>query len=150
MLKVLPYTTSMERFASGISLILEYQGEERMVVIDTSQPMGKFVLLSLKKHSTIFEVEPYSGCLIWAEKQNVGDNREADEYYVYELFNLKVIENDHFQGIIQDVVEGPAYDYLQIKKDEREFVLPFIRAFIKEVNLKAGYIMVSCPEGFWE
>jgi len=112
--------------------------------------MDRFVLLWFKGYTSITDVEPFTGCLIWAEKPSDLRYRKPDDYFVHELFHLQIMENNQNRGIVSDVIMGPAYDYLQIKKDEKEYLLPFIRIFVKEINLLEGYLIVSCPDGFWE
>ncbi|QPM66889.1 Ribosome maturation factor RimM [Atribacter laminatus] len=112
--------------------------------------MGRFVLLWLIDLSTKEEVEWLSGQLIWREKTKVTRPDNPDTYLVYQLIDLKIMENGQFCGIVSDVVEGSAYDYLQVNRENREFLIPFIRVYVKHIDLQGGYITVECPVGFWE
>jgi 16S rRNA processing protein RimM len=112
--------------------------------------MGRFVLLWLRDLSTKAEVESLSGQLIWREKSQVSVTDTPDSYFVYQLIDSKIMENGQFLGVVSDVVEGPVYDYLQVNRDNREFLIPFIRVYIKHIDLQGGYITVDCPKGFWE
>lgn len=131
-------------------MFVEDQDQYRTLVVKDFQPMGRFVLLWLRDLSTKAEVESLSGQLIWREKPQVSVTDTPDSYFVYQLIDLKIMENGQSLGVVSDVIEGPAYDYLQVNRDNREFLIPFIRVYIKHVDLQGGYITVDCPKGFWE
>lgn len=150
-LKVLPFGKTLDSFSPGMTLFVEEEKDQyRALVVENFQTMGRFVLLGLKDLNTKTEVETLSGQLIWREKPQVNMTGTPDSYFVYQLIHLKIMENDQCLGVVSDVIEGPAYDYLQVFRDNREFLLPFIRVYIKNVNLQEGLITVECPQGFWE
>nr|WP_281388054.1 ribosome maturation factor RimM [Atribacter laminatus] len=149
-LKALPFGETLDSFSPGKTLFIEDKDQYRALVVKNFQPMGRFVLLWLIDLSTKEEVEWLSGQLIWREKTKVTRPDNPDTYLVYQLIDLKIMENGQFCGIVSDVVEGSAYDYLQVNRENREFLIPFIRVYVKHIDLQGGYITVECPVGFWE
>jgi len=149
-LKAISFGETLESFSPGNILFIEEKDQYRSLVVKDFHPMGRLVLLWFEELNTKNEVEPLVGRSIWKVKPEVLKTDKPGTYFVYQLINLKVIENNQCLGIVSDIIEGPAYDYLQIIRDNREFLLPFIRIFVKNINLLDGFITVECPEGFWQ
>jgi len=149
-LKILPFSEWINEVLPGDSLFVEDQSEYHHFFVEDIQPLGRFVLLRLQGYTTKSDVEPLVGRFIWKNKSNIDRDRKPGTYFTYELINLLVKEKNQDRGVVREVIEGPAYDYLQIQKDEKEYLLPFLRVFIQEINLQEGYITVDCPKGFWE
>lgn len=150
-LKILPYGETLDSFSPGMTLFIEEEKDQyRALVVKNFQTMGRFVLLWFEGLNSKAEVETLAGQLIWREKPTGRMTNTPDCYFVYQLIDLKVIENDQYLGVVSDVIEGPTYDYLQVFRDNREFLIPFIKVFIKNIDLQGGSITVECPKGFWE
>lgn len=75
---------------------------------------------------------------------------EEGEFYLNDLLGLKVVaENDEaFKGVVKDFYENGAQTVLCIKKEGAfEMIeLPFVDAFIKDVDLEAGVIVANIPQ----
>lgn len=66
---------------------------------------------------------------------------EPDAYYVFQLLGLAVEEDQgRFLGRVQDVVDYPAHDVLEL---DSGISLPFVGACVREVDLEGGRIVVS-------
>lgn len=130
--------------------IEEEKDQYRALVVKNSQTMGRFVLLWFKDLNSKAEVETLTGQLIWKERPKGKMVNTPDGYFVYQLIDLRIMENDQCLGVVSDVIEGPVYDYLQVFRNNKEFLLPFIRVYVKNIDLQAGSITVECPKGFWE
>jgi len=37
-----------------------------------------------------------------------------------------------------------------VRKEEKEYYLPFIRVYVRKVDKEKGVIEVECPGGFWD
>ena len=46
-----------------------------------------------------------------------------------------------------NVLHGPAGDYLQVRVDGRERLIPFVAAIVPEVDLAARTVRIDPPEG---
>lgn len=78
---------------------------------------------------------------------------EEDEYHIQQLIGLKVFHisdknNDHLIGEVSGVITGVAQDLLEITQpDNREFLIPFVKALVPTVDIKAGKILIDPPGG---
>lgn len=87
------------------------------------------------------------------------DTLEADdEFYDHELEGLRVLLGDGHEeiGSVGEVLHTPAGEVLSIATDEqgphsgREILVPFIEQFVPTVDLDAGSVVISPPDGLIE
>ncbi|MGQ0466644.1 MAG: ribosome maturation factor RimM [Sporichthyaceae bacterium] len=74
---------------------------------------------------------------------------DADEYYDHQLVGLAVhTVGGAVVGIVQQVLHLPSQDLLAIRGPEgAEVLVPFVTAFVPEVDLAAGVIRIDPPPG---
>ncbi len=75
---------------------------------------------------------------------------EPDAWYDHQLIGLKVIRDGALIGQVIRVDHLPAQDCLAIKIEAGEVLLPFIKAFVPTVDVKAGEVVVTPPGGLFE
>lgn len=70
-------------------------------------------------------------------------------YHFYELEQCDVYDqDDHFLGKVNKVEEYPAQATLKVKtKEGKLFQVPFVKAFIKKVDIKNKKITINLIEG---
>jgi 16S rRNA processing protein RimM len=76
---------------------------------------------------------------------------EPEAWYQQQLVGLKVIREGVQVGTVLRVEDYPAQDMLIIKTtDDREVMVPFVKAIVPEVNIQEQYISVTPPAGLFE
>jgi 16S rRNA processing protein RimM len=75
---------------------------------------------------------------------------EPDAWYDHQLAGLKVFREGREIGTLVRVEHLPAQDLLVIQSDRKELLLPFIKAFVPVVDVKAGKIEITPPGGLFE
>jgi 16S rRNA processing protein RimM len=75
---------------------------------------------------------------------------EPDAWFDHQLVGLKVYRAGSQIGEIARVDHLPAQDLLAIKVDDREVLLPFVKAFVPKVDVQAGLIEITPPGGLFE
>ena len=69
-----------------------------------------------------------------------------DEYYWVDLVGCEVADGEGRPlGVVAGVTEGPAHDWLVIRRGDGEELLPLIEAFIRRVDLAGRRITASSP-----
>jgi 16S rRNA processing protein RimM len=73
-------------------------------------------------------------------------------YFVHEIVGLRVVDQEGTVcGIVREVHRIPPHDlYAVAKPGGGEFLLPAVRAFIREVDTAAGVLRVNLIEGLAE
>ncbi len=76
------------------------------------------------------------------------DTLPKDTYYIADLIGLAVIADGETLGSITDVFQyGGADLYAISRENKKDLLLPATKETILEVNLEAGYVRVSIPDG---
>jgi 16S rRNA processing protein RimM len=75
---------------------------------------------------------------------------EPDAWFDHQLVGLKVFRHGAQIGELARVDHLPAQDLLAIRVDDREVLLPFVKAFVPKVDVEAGLIEITPPGGLFE
>ena len=77
--------------------------------------------------------------------------RDPDEFFFYELEGCLVIDAREGElGRVATVREDGGGLLLEVKNEERTLLVPFVRAFLREVDLQRRRIETELPEGLVE
>ena len=75
---------------------------------------------------------------------------EPEAWYDHQLVGLKVYRDELEIGEIARVDHLPAQDLLAIKTEFGEVLLPFVKAFVPEVDVPTGKVTITPPGGLFE
>lgn len=75
---------------------------------------------------------------------------EPEAWYDHQLVGLKVHRDGSDIGEIVRVDHLPAQDLLVIRTESGEVLLPFVKAFVPEVDVQAGKVTITPPGGLFE
>ena len=75
---------------------------------------------------------------------------EEDAWYDHQLTGLNVVRDGVVIGQVIRVEHLPAQDRLVVKFEDREVFVPFVKAIVPEVNITAGTVTVTPPNGLFE
>lgn len=72
-----------------------------------------------------------------------------DGYYFYsDLVGCKIVDkNENNLGIVRKIEEFPAHITLRVSHNGKEYFVPFIPEFIKDVNIENKIIIIETIEG---
>jgi 16S rRNA processing protein RimM len=82
------------------------------------------------------EAENYKGIKLFCAKSDLPELHEEDSYYIYELINLPILDNQQNQiGIVENVANYGAGDIICMRTNEdEEYLLPFSKEFFPIVT----------------
>lgn len=148
-LKIYPDTDFIdERFATGNKIYIEYGNNYEELEIKNYRIHKGMVLLSFKGLEDINQVEKYKKCNVFFDKYLIHNLKEG-EYYFFQLEELEVYNQDNeYLGIVKKVESGAKHNNLRIVMENRKnFLVPFIPVFIKDVDLLNKKIIINQMEG---
>ncbi|HXT22892.1 MAG TPA: ribosome maturation factor RimM [Thermoanaerobaculia bacterium] len=160
-LAVDPLTDVPDRFASGAALILTAPGAApRSVVIAKSRPLSSRhkdrLLVSLQGIDDRTAAEALRGAVLEVEAAAVPPAPEGSWYH-FDLVGCRCTDRRAGElGEVVEVVEGGGGDLLRVvapgKEGEpgRELLLPFVDAYLAEVDVAGRRILWDLPEGLIE
>jgi 16S rRNA processing protein RimM len=116
--------------------------------VRTAQPKGGFAVFSLGGIDTPEVAKEWSGASVSVLREELPPPEEG-EYYVMDLIGCEVVDAAGIRvGEIVGVEEGPAHDWLAIRREDGETLLPMVSEFIREVDVAERRIVVAPPEGW--
>lgn len=90
--------------------------------------------------------------ILWIDQDAVAPVVEDDAWYDHQLVGLDVVRDGEVVGRVTRVDHFPAQDLLgvQLAADDREVLVPFVKAIVPEVDMSAGRLVVTPPAGLFE
>ena len=150
-LKVKSYTDFNEvRFSKDQTLYIKFHNAYQEVCVHSYREHKGHVLVAFKDLLDINKVEKYIGCEIYVSEDDLHELDEG-EYYFRDLVGCKVQLHGEIIGEVTEVMDYPANEVLRIQMKDKEILLPFVEAFVLDVDLDEELITIDVIEGMlWE
>ncbi|MDR0851791.1 MAG: ribosome maturation factor RimM [Clostridiales Family XIII bacterium] len=131
--------------------------ELRCFRIESLRYTGKTPILKLEGVEDRNAAEALVGVDAYVTSEHLAPLDE-DSYYVRDLIGMCVADADgHVLGTVKDIIDNPAHDILLVATSgdltaqddtkQSEFLLPFVDAFILNIDTGKGVIIAAIPEG---
>ncbi len=147
--KIRPETDDIKSYyAVGDVLQLELKNETHEYTIETVRMHQKSLLIKFKELKDRTAVEPLHGATIFVMREKLED-LEDDEFYFIDLEGCTVFEDDKELGVVSEVLDMPAHPVLRVKTKEDDILVPFVKAFVKDVNIDEKKIVIKHMEGLY-
>lgn len=102
------------------------------------------------------EAEGLRGCKLLVRESDRPQELGEDEYHIMDLVGLKVFlqESGELVGTVVDLMSA-GHDLLEVKphssnKREKTILIPFVREIVPVVDLEAGKVEITPPDGLLE
>lgn len=152
-LKVWSFAQSIDTFEKGKQIRLKSEEEEKgkEYTILTASARKKGVMISLKHVDNVDLAEQLIGKQILISKEQLPEIEE-NAWYWQDLYGLTVIDITLGKlGTIESIFPTNANDILVVTNKEgpekSEILIPMHEHFIESVDLDAGIITTTLPEG---
>ena len=138
------------------------QPEDRFYVgsVLTTEPtsFGPLTIKSVRDHNGTLllgfegiedrnQIEKLKNVLLLSDV-DIHKGSNEDDFHVQELLGCLVRTDDGVDlGPVVDVINLPGQDVLAINYQDREVLIPFVRAIVPDVDVNAKKIRVILPEG---
>jgi len=88
--------------------------------------------------------------ILWVEHDPAEAPAEKDAWFDHQLVGMSVVRDGAQVGVVVRVEHFPAQDLLVIDRDGTEVLVPFVQAFVPEVDVEKGVITITPPGGLLE
>ena len=88
--------------------------------------------------------------ILWVNQDVAEIPDEDDAWFDHQLVGLAVIRDGEKVGVVSRVDHLPAQDLLLVTTDTGEVLVPFVKAIVPSVDIKAGTLTVTPPPGLFE
>lgn len=135
----------MDRYQVKKPLMHSLNGNQTTLTIETVRYHQNHVLLKFKGFEDLTAVEP----LVLGDLLVSTDTiKQDDTLYFYQLEGCQVMdESGNSKGTVSEVFDGGKHPILRVKTFGKDVLIPFVPAFIKEVNKEDHIITVHWMEG---
>ena len=96
------------------------------------------------------QAESLVKAILWVEDDSDSAPAEDNAWFDHQLVGLQVRRDGKQIGTLVRVDHLPAQDLLAVETPQGEVLLPFVTAFVPEVNTEDGYIAITPPGGLFE
>jgi 16S rRNA processing protein RimM len=142
-IKIFPLLDSFEALNSIDTITINDQDFH----LESFRPAKQFLIFKLKEIRDRNSAEALSGYVL----ADIKDDLEADEFFIQDLFKLRVLnEQGQELGSVENVGEG-AQIKIFVKLNEtlqkrNSLIIPFVQQFIDEINIEEGFIKIKESE----
>lgn len=124
-------------------------GEPRRLRLRRARRHGRAWLLSLDGFDDPERARSLRGRAVAVREVDLAPRGES-EYYYYQLVGLEVRDEEgRVRGRVREVLPSPGNDVLAVEADGREHLVPLVEAFVREVDIAAGRIVIRAVEGLF-
>ena len=88
--------------------------------------------------------------ILWIDQDLDEASDEEDAWFDHQLVGLTVLRDGAAVGTITQIDHFPAQDLLTVKTATGDVLVPFVKAIVASVDIKAGTMTVTPPLGLFE
>ncbi|KPG85763.1 hypothetical protein AEQ27_04810 [Frigoribacterium sp. RIT-PI-h] len=88
--------------------------------------------------------------ILWVDQDTDELPHEDDAWYDHQLVGLRVERDGVVVGTVARVDHLPAQDLLAVDTASGEVLVPFVSALVPKVDVEAGVVVVTPPQGLFE
>lgn len=147
-LRVTVYSGDFKTILTLTSLMLKgTDGNMKSLQLSSAAVHGKKVIIGFSGYDNIDQALPLVGHELYAYREQMPALEEG-EYYWCDLLGLRVeTDRGEFLGNLADIIATGSNDVYVVKEGEREYLIPALEDVVVDIDLDAGIMKVSPPEG---
>jgi 16S rRNA processing protein RimM len=149
--KILPFAENAERFASLKSVWIgldEKTAEQIDILAVRIDP--KFVIVSFDNIKTADEADRLRNSFLFIPKEEEV-KPSSGSYFVDDIIGCEIFDENKVKvGIVKDVLSLPANDLWVVKDNEKEILIPAVKAVVRQIDVKNKCIIINSIEGLLE
>lgn len=104
-----------------------------------------FEMICMDGYTNINEVLKYKGENVYILKSDL--KLDKDEYLDSDLIGLNVFIDDKNIGIVKRIDKYPAHDIIVIKGTEKEYMVPYVKEFVRNIDIDNKKIFINSIKG---
>lgn len=148
-LRVQPWCDSAEFLASFSTLYLD--GGAAPVRVVSARVQKQHVLMVLEGVDAVEKADALRDRVLYLDRDDA--RLPAGRYFMQDLLGLDVYDADTFiyYGSLTEVLRTGANDVYQItSQDHKNYLIPAVPAFIREIDLEKGKMLIQPVKGIFD
>ncbi len=128
-------------FKKGFNLYIGNDKEKK--TINTYRVHKNYDMVTFLDINDINDVIDYKGLNVYIAREELKIDGILDE----DIINMKAISKKKEIGIVTEILKSKAHDILVIKKEDKKYLVPYIKEFIDKIDLNNKKIYIKEIEG---
>ena len=134
----------LEKLQKGVVRLRD--GRQVAVTVSATRHHADSFLMRFSGYDSKEKAAALSGAVLLIDRSDAPVLEEG-EYYIADLYGLKLTAGDVTIGTITAVADGAQADYLVIKKDDgKEVLIPNMAPFVSKPDFTKGCVELLMPE----
>lgn len=135
------------RFTKGASVYMEVQDTTLELVVKSVRFNKDMLIVLFEGYDHINDIECYKGSTLFIYEDQL-QALEEDEAYFFEMMDSEVYDmEEHYVGRVVELIETGANVVLRVKREDKQTLIPFVKAFVKEFDKEQKIMHVEVMEG---
>ncbi|MFN2524129.1 MAG: ribosome maturation factor RimM [Mycobacteriales bacterium] len=135
------------RFAVGSVLLTDPTERGPLTIASTREQNGR-LMIGFEGVQDRSEAEQLRNTLLQVDAADLPESDDPDEFHDQQLIGLGAdLVNGERLGEVTDVLHLPHGDVLVVRRSAGEVLVPFVKAIVPDVDVRAGRLVVDPPEG---
>lgn len=110
-------------------------------------PFREHYRISFEGHERVESITAFAGAEVMIDEDERVDPGDENFFY-YDLIGLDFYDKGKLLGKVEAIVDYGSGDLFRIRSGKSELLIPFVRDFIKEIDISGGRINADLIEGF--
>ena len=147
------FSKGQEDFILGLDLVyIKKDNEYIPKTVESVRIHKNFALFKFEGIDSINDLMDYKGSILFVQENYIRENLEEDEFLIDELVGMNVLDSEGKKlGFVVGVSNNGANDLLSVKTNSKKIsLIPFLKAFILNVDIKAKTITINNMAGLLE
>lgn len=139
-----------ERFQPGAKLYVKPAGKTQALTVKTHRRHKNFNLLSFTELPDLTAVEPLKGQMLYVAGEDQHQLAADEGFYYRDIIGLKIVDQTTGAdlGTVKEILSPGANDvWVVARPGKKDWLLPYIKQVVLDVNLAAKKAIVDLPEG---
>ena len=116
---------------------------KELLTIDTYRKHKEYDMVKFYEVEDINDAIAYKGDKVYINRDDV----KIKGYFNEDLIGLSVYENDKFIGNVETIIKNNTQELFVIKNNDKKHLIPNVKEFVKNIDLKNQKIEVNLIEG---
>ena len=133
----------LKKLKSAVALLPD--GKEKLLSVLQVRSQGDLFLMKFSGYETPESARMLSGSVLKVRREDARKLRKG-EYYIADLYGLRVMHGGEECGIVKDVSEGAQAMLLQVERNGRIYIVPNLPVFVSKPDFRSGTIELLMGE----
>jgi len=142
--KVISFSGEYKHLLGLQSVTIRLKGRDKDYQVEEVKPFGNEILMKLVGIDSPETARTLATAEIYVS-QNLAAPLKKGEIYQTDLVECHLYHKGKEMGVVASVFDGSQSDLLEVKSGEETFMIPFMKNYIGEVDVKAGKIELLAP-----